>query len=135
MDVEPLEDVHVRAELDGYVPLADGRVLLLAQRMRQCNSYASCELLGVPASESMATPGCSSNQDCSDQPSVITFVNGYENTLAVYVLDGVGGSSPSLTLGASLAGNFELFDEGPLDVRRKLLSSEGTLAFARCCRT
>jgi hypothetical protein len=131
MDVEPLDGVHVRAELDGYVPLEDGRILLLAQRTRQCSSYASCELLGVPAYESMATPGCSSDRDCSDQPSVITLVSGYESTLVVYVLDGVGSGSPTLVSGAALEGRFELFDEGPLDVRRKLLSSTGTLAFTR----
>jgi hypothetical protein len=131
MDVEPLDDVQVRAELDGYVPLEDGRILLLAQRTRQCNSHASCDALGVPAYESMATSGCSSNEDCSGRPSVFTLVSGYENTLAVYVLDGLGGASQTLSVGATLDGSFELFDEGPLDVRRKLLSSEGTLTFTR----
>ncbi len=131
MDIEPLDDVQARAELDGYVPLQDGRILLLAQRTRQCNSHASCDALGVPAYESMATSGCSSNEDCSGRPSVFTLVSGYENTLAVYVLDGVGGASPTLSVGAALDGSYELFDEGPLDVRRKLLSSEGTLALTR----
>jgi hypothetical protein len=131
MDVEAIDDVHVRSELDGYIPLDDGRLLLFAQRTRQCNSRASCEVLGVPAYESMGTPGCSSNQDCSDLPSVITFVNGFENVLVVYLLEGVEGSSPTLTVATELEGRFELFDEGPFDLRRKALSSASTIAFTR----
>lgn len=132
MDVEPIEGIRVRTSWPGYLWLPDGRLALLAERTQECESYATCEVLGVPAYESMGSPGCNPDtQDCSALPAVEIFVSGYKSTLAVYVLDGIAGDAPELVLGAVLDGRFAFDSEWSLDLGWQILPSDDVLALAR----
>jgi hypothetical protein len=134
MDVEVIDGIRVRAQWQGYLVLEDGRLAFLSQRTEECQSYADCERLGVPAYESFGSPGCNPDtQDCADLPKVQTFVSGYRHTLGVYTLEDVDTDAPDLALGAVLDGRFEVgaYEDGPLDIGPRMLSTRGGIALAR----
>jgi hypothetical protein len=130
LDFEPIEGVTAETMWSGYVQLTDGRLLFPVERWLRCSSQQSCAALGTPASESLASPGCSTQQDCSQLPRVQVLTSGAKASVMLYVLDDIAGG-PSLQLKEELEGRFTLPQEGPVDVGWIFLPSDQGIAFAR----
>ena len=132
LDLDPIAGVHAETNWSGYVRLADGRLAFPVERRLSCDSYDSCDALGVEAGEVRSAPGCNPQvQNCDELPTKEILIRGSKTSLLVYLLEGLETHAPALAIASEIEARVTLPGEGPLDIGWRFLVHGDDLGLAR----